>query len=711
MTWTVTITRPGRLTFVEIQAFFRVICAVVCLASWLPGCASGSGGSSPSSGSSATTSAPSSSSSSNSPGTSNNPGSAGASGSSGTSNPGGAGSSNPTPAATCSAPANAVYAENCQAGNPSSQWAVQGSGDPSIQGFATDMSVDAGETLDFKINTPAASYSIDIYRLGYYGGAGARRVATVQPSAKLPQKQPACISDTHTGLYDCGNWSVSASWAVPPTAVSGVYLARLHRSDTGGASAILFVIRDDSSHSDILLQVSDATWQAYNPYGGHSLYGASEWDLTHRAYKVSYNRPFTTPDLNSRTWFFSAEYPMIRWLEANGYDVTYFTNIDTARHGPLLKNHRAYLAVGHDEYVSGLERSNIEAARDAGVDLAFFAGNEVFWKTRWENSQDGNGAPYRTLVCYKESLGAHSTPPATAAVDPEDPPTWTGSWRDPTHSPSADGGRPENALTGQLFHVSGPSADNTNLSIKVPAAQGKLRFWRNTQVATQSSGQTWTFPGGTLGYEWDTEEDNGHRPAGLFDLSTATYAIKTVYLKDYGGAYGAGQATHHMSLYRAPSGALVFGAGTVQWSWGLDSNHLGTVFPADTNMQQATVNLLADMGIQPGALQSNLVPATASSDHTAPASAITAPTTGATVATANTLKISGTAADEGGGIVAGVEVSTDGGSTWHPADGTTTWSYNWTPAKSGTVTLESRAVDDSGNLETPTAAVTMNVGK
>ena len=87
-------------------------------------------------------------------------------------------------------------------------------------------------------------------------------------------------------------------------------------------------------------------------------------------------------------------------------------------------------------------------------------------------------------------------------------------------------------------------------------------------------------------------------------------------LQDYGSTYGAGTATHHLTLYRAPSGALVFGAGTVQWSWGLDSNHdRGPAPPADVRMQQATVNLLADMGAQPATLQSGLVAATAVDRH------------------------------------------------------------------------------------------------
>jgi len=361
---------------------------------------------------------------------------------------------------------------------------------------------------------------------------------------------------------------------IPISAVSGIYFANLVRSN-GGTGQVFFIVRNDAGQSDILFQTADETWQAYNPYGGHSLYGDTGFSLTDRAYKVSYNRPFNAPNLESASWVFNAEYPMVRWLEANSYDVAYFTSVDAARNGNLITNHKIYLSVGHDEYWSGQKRANVEAARAAGVSLAFLSGNEGFWKTRWEKSIDGSKTPYRTLVCYKETLGPSSTPAATAAVDPLDPSTWTGTWRDPTKSPPADGGRPENALNGTIFRVNGPGLDNTSLSIKVPAADGKMRFWRNTAVANQSAGQTWTLPSGTLGYEWDDEEDNGFRPAGLFHLSTAGYKMTTDYLLDYGGTYGAGTVTHHLTLYRyynnvgqqnqSPLG-LVFGAGTVQWS-------------------------------------------------------------------------------------------------------------------------------------------------
>lgn len=607
---------------------------------------------------------------------------------------------------------NDIVCENSKTGSQPPNWQVTGSGDPTLQGFATSMSVPQGGTVSFKINTDAKAYTIGVFRLGYYQGLGARQVASITPSATLPQVQPACKTDATTNLYDCGNWAVSASWQVPSNATSGVYIAVLVRPDTGGASQIFFIVRNDSSTSDILYQTSDETWQAYNSYGGHSLYGQLEtFDLPNRAYKVSYNRPFNTRDFEneSATFLFGAEFPMIRWLEANGYDVTYFSGVDAATNGALIKNHKIYMSTGHDEYVSGPQRTNIEAARDAGVNLAFFSGNEVFWKTRWENSIDGSNTPYRTLVCYKETL-------ANAVLDPDDPPTWTGTWRDPRFSPPADGGRPENALTGTIFTVDGIGSDNPgNQSIRVPAADGKMRFWRNTSVANLSAGQTATLPPGTLGYEWDEDLDNGSRPAGTFDLSTATYTLTTDLLLDYGATYGAGTATHHMTIHRAPSGALVFGAGTVQWSWGLDNNHDNSFGfntpPANTDMQQATVNLFADMGVQPGSLQSGLLFATKSTDTTPPTSVITSPTSGATLALGNVVTIAGTATDSGGGVVGGVEVSIDGGQTWHPAQGRSSWTYNWTILAAGSITIKSRAVDDSANLETPSAGITVSVPK
>jgi hypothetical protein len=599
----------------------------------------------------------------------------------------------------CAPDGNPIVCENARAGNPATEWDIGGAGDTSIQGFATDISVNRGDTVSFKINTPSTDYRLDIYRMGYYDGDGARLVATVQPTANLPQNQPNCLRDTATGLIDCGNWNVSASWPVPSDATSGIYFAKAVREDgsnAGRASHIVFVVRDDGSTSDILFQTSDTTWQAYNSYGGNSLYTGSP---AGRAYKVSYNRPFNTRSVdNGQDWLFNAEYPMVRWLEANGYAVSYFAGVDSDRRGSLIQNHKVFLSVGHDEYWSGAQRENVENAREAGVHLAFISGNEVFWKTRWENSIDGSGTSHRTLVCYKETH-------ANAKIDPT--PIWTGTWRDPRFSPPADGGRPENALTGTLFTVNAPSSSTD--AIRVPEADGKMRFWRNTSVATLATGAVATLVPGTLGYEWDEAVDNGFRPEGLIHLSSATYNGVDL-LQDYGSTYAPGSATHRLTLYKDSSGALVFGAGTIQWTWGLDSNHDRGSAPADARMQQATVNLFADMGVQPNTLQPGLAAATASTDTTAPTSAVSAPTAGGSIPPGSVVTVSGTASDTGG-RVGGVEVSVDGGTTWHPASGRGSWTYSWTaPSTSVTVTIKSRAVDDSGNLELPGAGVTVNVG-
>ncbi|HEX6519257.1 MAG TPA: DUF4082 domain-containing protein [Streptosporangiaceae bacterium] len=615
-------------------------------------------------------------------------------------------------ASPCGPPVTSVIAcENTLPGDAPSDWQVSGAGDSTIQGFATSMSVNAGEAESFKISTPAKAYHIDILRVGYYQGNGAHKVVSgMLPTASLPQTQPACKNDTApTGLIDCGNWAVSASWTVPSTAVSGLYLAHLVRNDTGGSSLIPFVVRNDASHSDMLFQTSDESWEAYNTYGGNSLYTCADNcppgspEAYKGASKVSYNRPWHSgADDNGASWFMYAEYPMIRFLEANGYDVSYMSGLDVATRGSLLLNHKVFLSVGHDEYWSGDQRANVEAARNAGVNLAFFSGNEVFWKTRWEPSIDGSNTAGRTLVAYKETH--YDTP-----TDPQDPPTWTGSWMDPRFSPPADGGRPQNALTGQLFTVNTGTTD-----ISVPTQYSKLRFWRSTPVATLGAGQSITLDQGvgTLGYEWDVDADNGFRPAGLMDMSSTTDSSAQPFT-DYGSQTTTKTTTHHLTLYRAASGALVFGAGTVQWSWGLD-NGAGTG-NTDRTMQQATVNLFADMGTQPATLISGLAAATASTDTTAPTSTITSPSSGATKPDGSAVNVTGTATDAGGGVVAGVEVSTDGGTTWHPAttmsapNTSVTWSYSWIAHGSPAATIESRAVDDSGNLEKPGAGTTVNV--
>ena len=170
---------------------------------------------------------------------------------------------------------------------------------------------------------------------------------------------------------------------------------------------------------------------------------------------------------------------------------------------------------------------------------------------------------------------------------------------------------------------------------------------------------------------------------------------------DSGSTLAPGTVTHHITLYKAPRGALVFGAGTVQFSFGLDTVHDGPAGPSDQSMQQAAVNLFADMGAQPAQLMSGLTAATASTDTRLPTATVDAPSQPAVVGRPFT--ISGSATDTDG-MVGGVEVSVDSGATWHPAtSGATSWSYTWTPPGPGTVSVEARATDDSANTQSTPA--------
>ncbi|QEW23412.1 Cadherin domain protein (plasmid) [Paracoccaceae bacterium] len=652
---------------------------------------------------------------------------------------------------------NEITEENARTDGvmPQSYWNVDHSTE--IEGFTTDFSVDAGTQVDFKINVSdmaGSDYKVEIFRLGYYDGNGARMVTSwVNTNATV---QPDATFNAATGTVDAGNWAVTDSWLIPEDAVSGVYLARVQRLDANGDpiegeyNQIPFVVRDDDREADIVLQTSDTTWQAYNGWAGNNgqigpnFYGdagdyVDNGDIPgssglgeDRAYAVSYNRPFITRGIDgqqggtaagAQDYLFGADYAAISWLEQNGYDVSYISGVDTDRLGAdYLMKYQAFISVGHDEYWSADQRWNVQEARDAGVNLLFWSGNEMYWKTRWETSVV-DGQEYRTLVCYKETW-AVSDPSAGPDdyynLDPTD--IWTGTWRDDRFlgNPLAGdaGDRPpisglidlcncaENALTGQLFGPDGTGEFGGALD--VTEVNAVLRYWRDTSVA--GVGATDMAPG-ILGYEWDTSPDDAYRPAGLIYLSDTTIPWSSI-LVDQGNTVAPGTATHNLSLYRAESGALVFGAGTVFWSWALSDDHDNEPYGANienTAIQQFTINMFADMGIQPGTtdaelLLQGLVRAMASTDFTAATATID--DLPDTLPAGTPILLTGTATDDDGnaatddGVVALVELSFDGGTTWKVAQGTTTWSYSWAPSAVQTYEILVRAIDDSLNMPT-----------
>ena len=279
---------------------------------------------------------------------------------------------------------NKIVSENQNAGTAKSVWAIHGSidnqGDSQIEGFATQISTNAGQTVSFKIDTASSGYTLDIYRLGYYGGNGARLVTTMHHSGAANQPNP--IFNDATNTVDAGNWSITDSWAIPGTAVSGVYFAKL-TTDTGNfQNMIPFIVRNDGTTSDILFQTSDTTWEAYNPWGGYNLYqgpsGRSRPCLCGQLQSSDRHEFYGSP-AGPQDFLFGEEYAAIYWLEQNGYNVSYISGIDAATNPALLLNTNAYIDVGHDEYWSQSQFANVKAAADAGVDLAFLSGNEIYW--------------------------------------------------------------------------------------------------------------------------------------------------------------------------------------------------------------------------------------------------------------------------------------------------------------------------------------------
>ncbi len=343
---------------------------------------------------------------------------------------------------------NPIVLENEKAGTAQSVWQIApGADSTKIQGFTTGISTPLGGTVQFKINnqTGNGNYSIQIYRLGYYGGDGATLVTTLGHTGS-PVVQPNALTDAATGLVDAGNWSVTDSWAVPSTATSGVYVANV--IDGTQVFQIPFVITNPSSTSDIVFQTSDETWQAYNGWGGNNLYGGNgpSTGTPGAAFAVSYNRPIVTRDsigtfAGPQDSLFGAEYSAIYWLEENGYDVSYISGIDAATNGALLLNHKVFMDAGHDEYWTDSQVANVEAAENAGVNLAFLSGNEVFWQTRLSPSLDSTADANRTLVSYKDTH-------FNQIVDPSG--TATGTFQDPRFGTPP---MPSNALTGTLFQV------------------------------------------------------------------------------------------------------------------------------------------------------------------------------------------------------------------------------------------------------------------
>jgi hypothetical protein len=461
----------------------------------------------------------------------------------------------PAPLAVAAAD-NPVVTENQQPGT--SAWQLSQTADDvnqQIKGYADTTSVLQGSSLNLFVSVnPAQTFSVDVYRIGWYGGLGGRLRLHAGPITGATQ--PACPADATTGMIECA-WTASYTVAVGTDWTSGVYLTLLTNA-AGYKNYVPFVVRDGRP-AQFLYQSAVTTGQAYNNYPndqktGKSLYefnsfGANTLTGTPRAAKVSFNRPYSNYGDGS---FVSWEMQLVRWLEKGGYDVTYSTDVDTHANGAELLRHKAFFSTGHDEYWSKEMYDAAQNARDAGVSLAFFGADEVHWQARFEAS--AAGVANRVLVCYRY-----------ASLDPVQGPTTTLQWRDPLLN------RPEQTLTGVMYTSEPPYGNN------VPYVVTSSSQWAYQGTAFKDGDSV----AGIVGYEMDRFMSNYAAPNAI----SQTLLSKSPFINDAGVADYS-----NSSLYQAPSKAWVFATGTMSWSWALDNTW--TSVQTDPRIQQMTATIL-----------------------------------------------------------------------------------------------------------------------
>ncbi|ACK73468.1 Ig domain protein group 1 domain protein [Gloeothece citriformis PCC 7424] len=500
----------------------------------------------------------------------------------------GIGSTYFTATATISNP-NAIYLENLNPGTTA--WKLVNRGSDEIAGYASATSINKGQSIDFKVSLgQAGQFTIDVYRLGYYGGAGGRLMAS-SGSLNGTTQAPGVI-DPNTRLIEC-NWTTSYTLQTGNDWTSGLYVAKLTDQASGKIAHIWFVVRDDSSTGKVLFQSSVSTVLAYSTMGGYSLYTMNSIN-GQRAYKVSYDRPFsqaTYQESYEADTMLRWEYNMVRWLESQAYDVTYVSNMDVHTNPNLLLNHQVFLSVGHDEYWSKEMRDNVEAARNAGINLAFFSANTCYWRVRFEDStlNAGQVRPNRVMACYKSDWD----------LDPvaiqQGPSAATNKFR------SFQNQRPENALLGVMY---GSDTPNIYGGFNMIITNSTDPYYANTGL---SNGDQLTL---LVGYEWDFVVNNGSSPPGLVILSQSGVQPAAL-LPNYDEppnepGLPQNQNFNIANSVRYTASAKVFASGTIQWAWGLDSDD---VSPAreDVRVKQITVNILADMGATPQSPDPNII--------------------------------------------------------------------------------------------------------
>jgi len=436
---------------------------------------------------------------------------------------------------------NPIPAENLRAGDPNWRTGRRASSGELDLYLSTD-SAAVGENVSVMISAnPASPANVDIYRIGHYAGLGARKVASLAQVNVPRQLTPA--RDSATARVEC-DWSQTTSFTVGPDWLSGLYLVRVTRPE-GFIRFAPFVVRDRRP-AEIMLKSALNTFQAYNPWGGESLYLDESGTMQGgRAYEVSHNRPFAEADGAGQTFWI--EHAFVRFLEKNGYDVTYSTGADFMRFPNMLDGIGLLAIAGHDEYWTVEERNQVDAAVASGAtSLAYFSANGSFWRVRYTADRRGN--PLRTIVCYKS--------------DPQLDPIRNSTirFRDPPNA------RPENQLFGVMYE--------SWQQVRFPFVVGDPTHWLFEGTGLAAGDKL----SNLVGTEFDRLFPDYNTPADTRLIAESPLVTEQ----------GTASVSHAVER-NLPAGNTVFAAGTITWADGLNADLPDSY---DDRVAQMTRNVL-----------------------------------------------------------------------------------------------------------------------
>jgi hypothetical protein len=417
-----------------------------------------------------------------------------------------------------------------------------------ISGYVAQQAVAPGATQRIYVSAPGArTVRIRIFRIGWYGGAGGREVLA---SDRLPAvSQPGCTHNFTTGLTEC-DWHPTLTFPIPGGLASGVYIARMSAST--GESDCLFVVLA-SQPQPLIAQLPTSTYEAYNGWGGDSLYpgGSDEVRLTGttQGVEVSYDRPYDS--VTGAGQFFARDIAMVRFLERYGYPASYTTSESVDRDPGQLLGHRAVIDFGHSEYWSARQRRAFARALHSGESLLFFGSDTLAWRVRYEPATAASseaGHPDHVIVAYKEH----------AALDPDhaDP---TGVFAD--RGAKLAGSSYLGCITPRLNQLGPPTYYYYDWSPAPSLTPGWLFAGTGITAATRIPG--------IVGYELD--QRTPLTPAGTQLIGSGAAPCTGSSGSEPGEPIpGPGDDLAETTLYTAPSSAIVFDTGTLGWELALE---------------------------------------------------------------------------------------------------------------------------------------------